>query len=412
LVLKNANGWAYLSTEEDHLANVPKDPSKLLGDLPENYDLALQINVKNIPEQYIQLAVQQLRQGAEQGMQRKEGEDDAVYQQRKVFVEASLEQVAQAIQEIDRFTVGFAIDEEDGGAYFDAEMTVKEGGKLADQIVESKKGSKGSLFPGFTDEEAVANFHFVSPVLSDQTEMLLDLIKMAGEQANKKIDDDDKIDDAAVKEKVKGMVADLFDVAKATVKGGKFNGGAVIYGEGPFELVAGGLFVDAKKIEKVLREAVEMFGDKPGVPPIKFDAAKKGGVAYHTITVPVPDDKAQKIFGEEVTIAIGFGEKVVVIGVAEEEAVETAAEVLADKEGADELPPAQLQLKVGPLVQFAVDNDDNVAPPAVKLAELLADSEEDHIPLTSDYIPNGQRTRSTIDEGLIEAIGKAVSALK
>lgn len=412
VVLKKADGWAYLSMSKDSLSNVPADPTKLLGGLHEKYDLAVQVNVKNIPEQYVQLAVAQLRRGAEQGLRQKPDEDDAVYAKRKEVVESTLEQVAQVIEEIDHFTVGFEVDEKDGGAFLDMELAVKPGGKLAEQLVASEKASKGSLVPGFADDEAVANFHFVSPVLEENAKMMLDLIQMGRDQSAKKIDEDAKIEDPALKDKIKGMVATLLDVAEATVKGGKFNGGAVIYGEGPFELVAGGLFVDAKKVEKVLREAVELFGDKPGVPPVKFDAATKGGITYHTITVPVPDEKAQNVFGEEVTIAIGFGEKLIVVGVAEEEAVETAAEVLADKEGANDLPPAQLQVKVGPLLQFAVDNEDDIEPPAIKLAEMLADSEEDHITVTTVFVPNGQRTRLQIDEGLIEAIGKTITSLK
>jgi hypothetical protein len=412
VVMRKTDGWVFLSDSADKLGTVPADPTKLLGNLPESYDLAVQVNVKNVPEQFVQLAVAQLRRGAEQGMQKKPDEDEATYAKRKQFTEATLEQVAQAIQEIDHLTVGFEVDEEDGGAYLDLDMVVKAGGKLAAQIAASEKGSKGSIVPGFADDEAVANFHFVSPVLDDSAKMLLDLISLGRENSAKKIDEDDKLEDAAMKEKVKGMVSTLFDVAEATVKGGKFNGGAVVYGEGPFEFYFGGLFVDAKKVDKVFRDAVELFGDKPGVPEIKLDAATKGGVTYHTLTVPVPDKKGQEALGEEVTIAFGFGEKLIIIGIAEEDVVDTAAEVVGYQEGANDLPPAQLQIKVGPLLQFAVDHDDELGPPGVKLAELLADSDDDHITLKTEFVPNGQRTRLQIDEGLIEAIGKTITSMK
>lgn len=412
VVFRKTDGWVFLSDTADKLGTVPKDPLKLLGDLPENYDLAVQINLNNVPEPFVQLALSQLRRGAEPGLQKKPDEDEAAYAKRKEVAELLLGQIEQAIQEIEHITAGFEIDAEDGGAFLDMDVTVESGGKLAAQLAASKKGSKGSIVPGFADDEAVANFHFVSPVLEENAKMLLDLIKVGRETSAKKIDEDGKIEDAAMKEKVKGMVATLLDVAEATVKGGKFNGGAVIYGEGPFELFFGGLFVDAKKVDKVFREAVELLSSNPNAPEVKLDAATKGGVTYHTVTVPVPDPKAQKVFGEEVTIAVGFGEKLIVVGVAEEDVVDTAAEVLAYQEGANDLPPAQLQVKIGPLLQFAVDNEDDIEPPAVKLAELLADSEDDHITMTTEFIPQGQRTRLEIDEGLIEAIGKLITMLK
>lgn len=410
LVMKVSEGWAFLSMSQESLADLPKDPAKLLGDLPAKYDLAVQLNIQNIPAPLLQFAIDQVNRGAEPGLRQKDGESDTDYETRKKFTEATLEQVTQAIEEIDHITVGYAIDKKEEGALLDLELTVKEGGKLAKQLIAAKEAAKPSKLAGFADEEAVANFHFTSPILEDDAKTILGAIEMGREQAAKKIDESEDLEGQDIKDAVKKMVSDIFDVAAATIEGGQVNGAAAIYGEGPFELFAAGLVVDAKKLEKVVKKAVELFGDAPDFPDVEFDADEKGGVTYHNITVPVADPEAQKVFGEEVTISLGFGKNLVVVAVAEEDGVESAAEIVADNAGADELPPAQLQVRLGPIVQFAVDNDEDAKKPAKELAELLADVEHDHVSFVTDYIPNGQRTRISIEEGLLQAFGKAVVA--
>ena len=48
---KAGDGWAYFTDQKEHLANVPKDPASLAGDLPSKYIFAGRAKVQNIPKE-------------------------------------------------------------------------------------------------------------------------------------------------------------------------------------------------------------------------------------------------------------------------------------------------------------------------------------------------------------------------
>src|SRR4051812_48798969 len=93
----------------------------------------------------------------------------------------------------------------------------------------------------------------------------------------------------------KELLGSVMDVLSATVKEGKFDGGALaITDESSLTIVAGGHVVDAAKLEEALKKAVtfaqknkpEEFEDVE----VEFDSGKHGGVRFHTVTFPVKDD--------------------------------------------------------------------------------------------------------------------------
>lgn len=403
-------GWAFISNSQDNLDDLPEDPEELLGDLAKKYDLAFEINVGNVPQQFIDLAVGQMKQGAQGGLRQLPDEDDETYRVRKEFIEKYLDQISQILEEMDRITIGFAIDSKTRNSYLDVSLTVEPGGKMARQLAAAAKSGKTTKFAGLADKEAVANLHFTSPVMEEDKEVLLEVLAMGRKEAAKKIDEDTSIDDASAKQAVHEMANDLFDVIEATLNGGTLNGGAVMLGDGPFEFVLGGLVVDARKLEKAVKRAVDMFGQAPDFPPVKLNAAEHDGVTFHTLTVPAPDDEARRIFGDEITVALGFGDDRIVIA-AGENPVKAASGVLDKSKGGSgsKLPAGQLQVKLAPLVKLGAeaDNDETNKALAELMVKLLEESEKDHINVTSEIVPNGSTMRIEIEEGVLEAFGKA-----
>lgn len=408
IIMKRADGWAFFSDSKDNLADLPKNPAKLLGTLPDDYDLAVQLNVQNVPAMYKQLAVGALKDGFEKGMKQNDGEDDATYKSRRQFGEHTMEQITSLIDEVDHITFGFAIDEEDGGAYFDTSMNVVPGGKLAKQFAEAKKNDKPSKFAGFADPDAVANVHFHTPVMAEDAKMMLTAINAARPEAAKKIDESNDLNDDQ-KKSVKGMVNDLFDVVEATINGGQFNGGFGMWGEGPFDMAAGGLFVDAKKLEAIVKKAVDMFGSEADFPKVKLDAANHEGVSFHTLSVPIDDgdDDTRRVFGEKVNLALGFGTAAAYIAVGENPIKLLKGLIDDSKKSDDDLPPAQIQVKLGPIVKLGAEAANKNDPAAQLMSKLLSESDDDHVSIVSDFIENGSMVRFEIEEGLIQAIGKA-----
>lgn len=406
IVMKETDGWAFLSNAKENLEDLPKDPAKLLGDLAKKYDVALRLNVQNVPEPFIQMAVQQIKAGAQSGLKQLPDEDDDAYRLRKEFAETYLNQMTQVIEEVDQITVGFAIDSKTRSSYLDTSLTVKEGGKLSAQLAAAQKAEGATKFAGFADPDAVGNLHFTSPIMKDDETVLLDAVATARKEAAKKIDESDDLDDVELKKTVQEMVGQVFDVAEATIRGGRLDGGAVFVGDGPFEFVVGGLVVDAKKLEGVMKRAVDMFGQAPEFPTVKLNAAEHNGITFHTVELPDLDEDAEKILGEDVLLALGFGNDTAMLAIGEDP-IEAAKAVLDDSKKGAKLPPMQLQIKLAPLVKIGAESDDDNRELAETLVKLLEESDKDHLSLTTDFIPNGSRVRLEIEEGVLEAIGKA-----
>ena len=53
------------SSRTKDLANAPADPLKLLGDLPKNYDLAVRLSVKNVPDSLRQMLLGRLQSASD-----------------------------------------------------------------------------------------------------------------------------------------------------------------------------------------------------------------------------------------------------------------------------------------------------------------------------------------------------------
>jgi hypothetical protein len=397
VVMKEEKGWAFLSDDKDNLADLPTDPSKLLGDLAKKYDVAVKVNMRNVPAALIDAGLAQLKSAAELGLRNAEAEQ-------KELVAAQLEQVEEVLKEFDHLQFGFAIDSKERNAHLDVGMKVVDGGKLSKQIAAAIKAGTATKLAGLADEEAVINFHFSNPVTEDDQKVILQALGSLREQLAKKIDEED---DAAKRDLFKDWADQLVDVAEATIKGGRLNGGAVMFGEGPFDLVVGGIVVDAKKLEDVFKKAVDMFGNEPGVPPIKLNAEEHAGVTFHTITFPITDEELSDFFGEEVTLALGFGKDRILVGFGEA-AYDSAADVLdvSEEDAGEEFPAGQIQVHVTPLLAYFVDKGLIPEGPGQFVVDTLEDAESDDISLTSDLVPNGSEGRLEIAEGVLEALSK------
>ena len=107
--LKESGTWAYVAQQLGHLKALPKDPSKLLGDLPTKYNIAAQLNVRNIPEEMRTWAVTEITNAFEQAADRNFG-DDAQAQLQKKLQEGSLKNFTRLIEESDQITFGLGID--------------------------------------------------------------------------------------------------------------------------------------------------------------------------------------------------------------------------------------------------------------------------------------------------------------
>jgi len=128
--------------------------------LVTNYDLGARVSVQNVPASYRQLAVQAMKSGMEQGLQRKEGEDDETYEARRKMAEGQMQQVERMVNEIDDVTFGWAVNAKEQRTFIDFVYRFVAGSKMAKQI--ASYGTPHTNFAGFFQPDSAATMNFAS----------------------------------------------------------------------------------------------------------------------------------------------------------------------------------------------------------------------------------------------------------
>ncbi len=416
LLLKEQDGWAFVSYSKDAFANLPKDPTKLLGNLHTEYDVAVRVHVQNVPEAFREIGLGQLQAGAQQGMKRLPNESDEAFEVRRKLTEEQIGGLTDALKEMDQLTLGIAIDSVDSRLYMDMAVTVLPGGKLAKQLagLENVK----SKHTGFLadDDDAVVNLHLASVMSETDSKQALSAIAMLREQAMAELEKKTGNVTEAEKAQIKGWATDAFDVIVDTVKAGSLNGGAAILGDGPISLVSGMTAVGAERIEKAFKEFIALAQTKPGYDKagvsVKFDAASHEGVRFHTVTIPIPADekgeKAKEFLGENLIVTLGFGKGSIFLAVGED-GIETLSDVIdVSAEGDDEALPFELHIALAPIIDLAAKSEPDKDELKV-MAEALKEG-DDYISITTEAKGLGQLMRVEIEKGVIRAFGLTVKA--
>ncbi|HVX60251.1 MAG TPA: hypothetical protein VHC19_06615 [Pirellulales bacterium] len=411
LYVKEKDGWAYVSQTAEGLDVLPKDPLKTLGGLEKAYDLALRLNIQNIPQALRDMGVDILKRQVETGLQQAadQAEDEEQFELQAQLARRQLETLSKAINELDEITLGWAIDSEGKRVVLDLNLTALEGSDTATQL--ASVANSTSKFAGFLLPEAMLTAHMNSVIDKSDIEQSLGMLDKLRGHVMEEIDEDEDLPDAAAKKLVKGLVGQVLDVAKATVKKGRINAGLAVVGEGPVTIAAGGLVADGAQLEKVARKLVELAQEEEGELEIKLDVAEQDGVKFHTVVLPLPDDedgeKAKQLFGETLLVTLGFGSDSLYVSMGDE-GIEAIKAVMAQsaEDAEKELPPMEIAVALAPLLQLASQQED-ANPSTAIMAEMLKEEGMDHVKIRVQPIENGVQYEIEGEEGVIKLIGSA-----
>lgn len=417
LHLKESNGWAYLGQSEAALASLPANPEAELSQLAANFDLGAHVAVQNVPEMYRQMAIQAMKSGMEDGLQKKADESDEQFAARRQLAEAQIAQLELAFNEINEVTVGWAIDAKDQKTYFDFAYTVVPGGKLAKQIAGA--GTPQTNFAGFYQPDAAATYSFATKadpeVMKENIDQLRATMEMMRKQAEKAIDEEEDIPDEETRTVIKAALADFMDAFQATLESGQMDGGGALQlGANTLTLVAGAQIKEPGKFESGLKKLAELAKKEPDFNGVQWNAANHEGVNFHTLAVPVPaeEGEARQIFGEKVDVAIGIGSDAVYVAVGKDNLDAMNKAIDASKaEPNKEVPPFEFSASLGQIMQFAATTaDDDDKPMIQAIADMLKNDAQgrDHIRATQTLVENGVKIHFEAEEGVLRAIGKGL----
>ncbi len=237
-------------------------------------------------------------------------------------------------------------------------------------------------------------------------------IRNAYGQIEKQIDDSGSLPTAnkeAIKKFAKGMIA----ILEKTIDSGKFDGGgAVSLTDNKVRAVIGGTVADGAQIEKEVKELVASLGSGPDIPKFQFNYAKHQNVNLHKATVPIKsDDRAvQKIFGNELKLVIGTGEKAFFISLDPDgdAVIKSALDRLSAKKNVKVIP-GEMILQAGQVLSFVQAISPN--PIIENVANLLQQADgKDKIKVTTTPFPRGLIYQISVDEGVLKGIGAAIQA--
>lgn len=407
--------WLFVSKNREGLDNTPDDPSELLGKLPEQYDLAVRVNLDSLPAGERGKALARLRELAEKELKQRAGERAREFAIRKIVATGVFNVARTLAQELDTVTLGCTVGDDAPGARVDVAVTAKPGSEVAralDQLADANTD-----FAGFRLPDAILSGHVTASYPAGGSAPLDELFGAIRAEAFEKIDAKEPSEERA---KVgKDIVGDLLDVAEKTVASGRLDGAmSVVPCSEGVTLVAGRHVADGEKLDRALRrftDALRQEFPAEADSAIEVDAAEVRGVHLHTVALPVPfdaknRDRVVELLGEPVDVVVGIGDERFYLAVGREamprlrEAIERSA-----ADGPQSVPPMQVSLALGDVVKHVAANGEGKAQERAQKAVAGLDeaSENDHVELTAEPVEDGIRFRLTVEEGVLGMVEAA-----
>ncbi len=357
LFLKESGGWAFIASAAEELDPLPADPGIVAGPLTKSYDVALHVQVKNIPAMFREIAVVYLTQAFQEGMKQQPGDDEAI-KDRKKLVDARFKSITDAIDGADRFTLGWLLDEKTSGSSLEIKVDALPESSLA-RSFELNNGVASSL-GGLMLPSGAINVMLASKLSDEEKPERSAEIDVLRDMALDKIDDWNE--DKAFAKATEDLVTELADSLKQTIAAGKRDVAISVIPRDTLSAIAGAFVADPAAIEKSFKKfSAAAAKSYPGAPKPKFDADKVGDVRFHTVALPVYKADGVKLFGEQLDIALGIGPHHVYLAVGKDGLPSLKKALAASGSQGEKSSPAQAVVQVKPLVKFISSkiNDDD-----------------------------------------------------
>lgn len=404
--IRQVGNWAVLARNRTILDQTPIDPSSIIADMGSDYDLAMRLDLQQIPPAIREALVIQLRQGFDQAMSRQGGQDaDSA----RDMAKQSMDQLEQVISQTEDLMIGFDIDGENRQIVIDANFTAVPGSQLA--IIYGGQKPIPSAFSMVVREDAAAYFHAASSVGPESIEQAKLSIENAMKMAGPALGQIDQLSEAEVEE-ANDVIRRISDLVIESYEEGKFDAGGVLLTDAnSMQFVFGTFISDGAKAATIVKDIARKVEGRGDAPRFEFDRDTYKGVVMHMIEADVPEnaDELRKVFGDTVRIHLGTGEKTLYAGLGDA-SIPLMMELIDSS--ATPKPPTgdtlgQFELNLMPILQFAqsIESNESIL---TMIDALSRASDPGTMRFATISIENGQSTRIVVRDGLLRAIGAAV----
>ena len=417
--IKEAGGWAFVANDPKWLADLPDNPLTLLGELAQEYDLAVSFDLAALPENIRERAIAKAKADASRELVQKPGEADEEFAARKVVTQQALRIASMAVRELEQVTLGWVLDAESGKTHLDVSVTARGDTGAAGWFARLERTK--SNFSGFLMPDAAISGNWSVEFGKANIEGLPTVIDALRSKAIGDIESQNKSFEE--QELAKKLVNNLLDVAQSTLATGRFDGGMVARLDADAVTLASGKYVaEGEKIDATIKEVVATVGKyEPALIEqlVKLDAAEHNGVRFHRLTLPVTDEtenreQIERMFGPAIDVVVGVGPESVYAAIGRD-ALGTLQELIdrSKENAARTVAPLEFSLDVRQLAAFVAEYGGGEAErqQARKLAGVFDEikGEKDRITVTAGPIPQGVKLRVDVEEGILKALGVLAS---
>lgn len=422
IYFQNAGAWTFVAQTPGALANAPADPSAMLTKLVDTYDLGVTLMAQNVPDMYRQIAIEQLRQGMQEGLEQEENETDDEFEFRKNLAESQIDQISDLIQGLDIATIGWCIDSEAKQTFIEAVVTGIEGSDIELAVSAYDNNTSGvAAFHRPEEAASVLACGTTPPELlekqKEQTEVAIRMIRAQVEKAIQEQIDNGEFGGKPEAEEGARIGSKLFvDIYEQVMRSGRIDlGASVSLSEGGFDMIAGAYLPDPSQLEDAFKQLAEVAEKDEQFPGVEWGFANHAGVTLHGMSIPVPDNgQARDFLGETLRVVLGISSDRAYLAAGSDCEAKLKAAIDASASVADkQVSPMELTLSIGQVLSAA----EGVAPPQGRpmIGMILdgiddAPAGSDRLVVTSDKTERGVRIRYLLEEGVLRAIGKGAAA--
>jgi hypothetical protein len=399
--------WAYLADSQEQLAKVAADPAQLLGDLPTRYNLAILATLKNLPDEFREQLIAQIRAGAEVGLQQMPAESDEDYAARSDISKQTIQQATTLVNDLDTLLLGWNIDAKTKTTYLDLELVARTGTKLADQFAGIKPGK--SKFGGILSPGAAVTVRSIGTMSDAQVAQVKIGLSTFQRKAAKSLEQQGLGDEEL--KVAQQLLGDLLDVAQKTVDSKQTDSALAVMLDPEAVTVLGGVAIaDGAKLQQVFKKlADEVQKNKDVAKTLKVTTTEHQGVHLHSVSLPTPDRQLATLVGESLEAVVGIADDRVFLAVGRdaEKTLKKGIDRCIAANG-EESPPLEITLAVATIAKFVagVSEDPQVKNNAMMAATLLEKAgDKGHVALTAQPMPQGLRVRLVVEEGLLKVLG-------
>ncbi|QDU37751.1 hypothetical protein Mal4_20680 [Maioricimonas rarisocia] len=400
-----ANGYAYLSPDEELADLEHADPLEANATLTSRYDAALSIQLDNFPPIIREVFINYLRASAESELQQRDEESEAAYRIRRAYGISTLELLSQTLEHGERFVIGLDASAEKKSALLEMAIDARADSDFADYLdaVGTKPTRFGSLINDFQPLTASLSWAMDKRERTAATELVNGLeLALAGQLPTEAGEG--------------GSINRLCSVLRETVDEGHFDFCTqfVMDETGQFVLLGALRTKPSEDLSLPLRQVLTAVSSTTDIEAdIEIDAAKYERTAIHRITPSDARDDDRRLYGRAPDILCAATPGIfwfAVGGDGAQTAMEFAMDLVAEAETApveSRTPPFQMIFRVSPWLQLPPPPDN---PPQVReIAGEAFDDRNDSLRIEVRPTETGLRLRAEFAEGFIRLIGTAIA---